>query len=227
MKNIYEYKAVIFDMDGTLYFQKPFRIRMLLYLVGHVLSHPSSIGDLFIIKKYRNVREHWDMDVLGLEAKKGENLDDIQYEYVAKLKKTTKDRVKNVVEFYMHEVPLKLLYRYRDNELAEIIDKLHVANIKIVVYSDYPAEDKLKALGIKADCCYCSSDERIGTMKPDPKGLGVILNELCLEHDQVLMVGDRYEKDGLAAEGNKIDYIILSASPNKRSEAIKLFTNPK
>jgi HAD superfamily hydrolase (TIGR01549 family) len=212
MKNIYEYKAVIFDMDGTLYFQKPFRIRMLMFLISHALTHPSSIKDLFVIKKYRKVREHWE-DVPHNDIG---NLDDIQYEYVAKLKNTTKEHVGEIVKFYMHEAPLKLLYRYRDNELAHTIETLHDKNIKVIIYSDYPAEDKLYALGIKADGCYCSSDDRIGTMKPDPKGLGVILSDYNMKSDEALMVGDRYEKDGLAAKAINMDYCILSSSPRKR-----------
>ena len=32
--NILEYKAFIFDLDGTLYYQKPFRIKMLMTLLN-------------------------------------------------------------------------------------------------------------------------------------------------------------------------------------------------
>jgi HAD superfamily hydrolase (TIGR01549 family) len=200
-------------MDGTLYFQKPFRVRMMMFLLGHTLTHPSSVKDLFVIKKYREVREHWE----DIPHGDGGNLDKAQYEYVARVKNTTKEHVEKAVKFYMHEAPLKLLANFRDNGLAHIIEELHDKGIKVIVYSDYPSEDKLKALDIKADGCYCSADEKIGTMKPDPKGLGVILGELSLKSSEVLMVGDRYEKDGLAAKANNMDYIILSASPKKRS----------
>lgn len=27
-KSLYEYRVVIFDLDGTLYYQRPFRLRM-------------------------------------------------------------------------------------------------------------------------------------------------------------------------------------------------------
>jgi HAD superfamily hydrolase (TIGR01549 family) len=213
MKKIDEYKAVIFDMDGTLYYQRPFRVRMLFFLLGHVISHPSSINDMFIIKKYREVREHWeDTPRDNVEN----NLDKAQYKYVARLKNTSWEHVQEAVKYYMHEAPLRLLPKYRDNELAGMIETLHDKNIKVIVYSDYPAEEKLNALNIKTDGCYCSADSKIGTMKPDPKGLGVILNELNLKPDEALMVGDRMEKDGLAAQANNMDYCILSASPKER-----------
>jgi FMN phosphatase YigB (HAD superfamily) len=214
MKNIYEYKAVIFDMDGTLYFQKPFRVRMLAFLLGQALRHPSSIKDMFIIKKYREVREHWEDKSHGDIT----DLDEAQYGYVAGLENTTKEHVRDVIEYYMHEAPLSLLPRYRDNGLAGTIGELHDKGIKVIIYSDYPAEDKLKALDIKADGCYCSADPKIGTMKPDPKGLSVILSELNLKSGDALMVGDRMEKDGLAAKANGMDYCILSASPKKRKK---------
>jgi HAD superfamily hydrolase (TIGR01549 family) len=210
MREIYEYKAVVFDMDGTLYFQKPFRVRMLCFLLGHLISHPTSLKDLMIIKKYREVREHW--------TEENDNLDKAQYEYVAKLKHTSKEHVQTVIEYYMHKVPLKFLLQYRDNELAKLIDNLKEKGIKVIIYSDYPSEDKLKALEISADYCYCSADPRIGTMKPDPKGLKVILSDMKLDSKEVLMVGDRMENDGLAAQANDMDYYILSASPKKRKK---------
>jgi HAD superfamily hydrolase (TIGR01549 family) len=212
MKKLDEYKAVIFDMDGTLYYQKPFRIRMLLFLLGHVISHPSSFNDMLIIKKYREVREHWD--------KSAKDLDTAQYEYVARLKNTTAEHVEEVVKFYMHKAPLRLLPSFKDSELAKIIDNLHAKGVKVIVYSDYPAEDKLKAFNIKADRCYCSADARIGSMKPDPKGLKVILSDIGLKSEEALMVGDRYEKDGLAAKACKMDYIILPSSSGKRRKLL-------
>jgi FMN phosphatase YigB (HAD superfamily) len=214
MRKLDEYKAVIFDMDGTLYYQKPFRIRMMIFLLGHVLRHPYAVKDMLIIKKYREVREHW-------EDKSSNNLDAAQYEYVAKLKKTTIEHVEEVVKFYMHKAPLRLLPSFKDNELAKIIDKLHDKGVKVIVYSDYPAEDKLRTLNIKADRCYCSADARIGTMKPDPKGLNVILGDIGLKASDALMVGDRYEKDGLAAKSCGMDYIILPSSRGKRKKEVE------
>ncbi len=213
---LFDYKAVIFDLDGTLYYQKPFRIRMLFYLAGHMLAHPSSIRDVFLIKKYREIRENWESHEKESFCTEEMDLDSRQYDAVAKMKGVSPQRVRKAVEFFMLEAPLKLLPSYRDDVLAEAIGRLRSKGVKVVIYSDYPVKDKLKALGIKADAYFTAADEDIGCMKPDPKGLNVILKKLGLEPEEAVMIGDRYEKDGLAAKSNQMDYVILSASCKER-----------
>ena len=41
---------------------------------------------------------------------------------------------------------------------------------------------------------------------------------LGLNADEAIMIGDRYEKDGLAAEKNQVDYIILPSSKKERNK---------
>ncbi len=218
--SLMEYKAVIFDLDGTLYYQKPFRIRMMCYLMTHIITHPSSIKDIFLIKKYREIREDWETYEKQMAFDKALSLDDRQYEYVARKKGVSAKQVKNAVEFFMLEAPLSLLPSYKDEMLGEIIDKLRAEGIKIIVYSDYPVENKLAALKIKADACFTSADKDIGCMKPDPKGLAHILKSMNLDKASAIMIGDRYDKDGLAAIGNEMDYVILESSKKEREKTI-------
>lgn len=222
-KSFDSYDLYIFDLDGTLYFQKPFRIRMAVYLATYVLSHPMSVKDIFIIKKYREVREKWD-EILNSNAIKNIDstmtMDEQQYEYVALSKNTTGDKVKAAVDFFMMKAPLKLLPDFADTVLRDEIEKLKKMGRKVVIYSDYPVADKLNALNISADEYYTSGDEKIGVMKPDKKGIEVILSDFNISNKNAVMIGDRYEKDGLAAIANDVDYVILSGKMRNRKQLL-------
>lgn len=224
--SLFMYRVVIFDLDGTLYYQRQFRLRMMRYLAGYLVGHPLRFKDLLIIKKYREVREKWEdcAKECSEDARyRHLGLDDIQYQYVADQMKVERARVKKVIDFFMIEIPLRYLPAYKDEILADTIDALRGNNQMVVIYSDYPVENKLKALGIKADACYTSADERINCMKPDPKGIAVILSDAGCPAEEALMIGDRYEKDGLAAEGNGVDYMIVGKSRKERAAYRYLF----
>lgn len=231
-KRLTDYKALIFDLDGTLYYQKPFRLKMIRFLAGKVIAHPSCIRDMFVIKKYREIRENWELydnDDIGSGISRNLDMAKRQYAYVAKAKGVSPERVREIIEYYMLEAPLALLPPYRDETLAGIIEEIKSDSpqTKIVIYSDYPVEDKLRALGINADEIFTSGDEEIGCMKPAPRGLDVIAGKLGIDKSDAVMIGDRYEKDGLAAISNGMDYIIVSTSKSKRQELFKGFTQNK
>lgn len=213
-ESLMEYKAVIFDLDGTLYYQKPFRIRMAAFLLQHLVCHPTSWRELLIIRTYRKVRENWEQ--YEKEEQDSQDLDMRQYRYVAEQYKMPTERVKDIVHFYMLEAPLKLLLPYRDDRLTDIIRQLKVQEKEIIVYSDYPVKDKLQALQIEADACFTSADAEIGCMKPNPKGLETIRKVTGYDAQEMIMIGDRYEKDGLAAVSNDMDYVILDSNRKKR-----------
>lgn len=221
--NFMDYKVYIFDLDGTLYYQKPFRIRMLYTLIKYVLKHPLSLRKLFWIKKYREIREHWDKCENDFCFDNGLSLDERQYAYVAAKEHVTPQQVEQAVKLFMLELPLSVLLPYRDEILADMIKKLKSNKKTVVIYSDYPVESKLACLGIEADACYTSGDRRIGCMKPEPKGIHVILEELGCDSADAVMIGDRFEKDGLAAQKNDVDYIIVSSSKKERAKLSDIY----
>lgn len=219
------YDVYVFDLDGTLYYQKPFRIRMLLYLLTYGMTHLGKIGEFFLLKEYRSVREKWDeciSDHIGKQLDRELPLEDLQYAYVAKKNKVETQRVKDAVQFFMMEVPLGILPGFRDPITCNWIRSLRESGKKVIVYSDYPVKDKLECFGLMVDGMYTSADEKIGCMKPDPKGLQVIMTEWRVDKERIVMIGDRYEKDGLAAEENGIDYLILSSRKKERIQMDRL-----
>lgn len=222
-QSLEDYKAIILDMDGTLYFQKPFRRKMICSLFMHLLKNPTAIKDMLIIWKYRVIREDWTQyeDTMHFDA--NADMKTRQYYYVASKMRTTSKYVEQVIDFYMMKMPLSLLDAYKDQILIHIIEYLKEKSCQIIVYSDYPVEDKMKALGVCADKYYTSADPLINCMKPNPKGLEVIMRDLGIDASEAIMIGDRYEKDGLAAIANGMDYIILDSDCKKRAVQEKYF----
>ena len=225
-KPITEYKAIVFDLDGTLYYQRRLRIKMAWMLGSYYLCHFWRVKELFIVKKFREVRENWETisqtdengsDVHGCTLNKPElSLEEKQYKYVAKVMNCSADQVKNTVVMWIYDKPLKAVAETADRELISIIEKLKQEGRKIFIFSDYPIEDKLKALSLSVDGMYAATDERLNELKPSPKGLNLIMEDHAIKSDDILMVGDRMSRDGEAAVNAGCDYIILPKSSGER-----------
>lgn len=217
-KPLSNYQAAIFDMDGTLYYQLPLRLRMAGKLAAYYLRHPLRYKELLAVKAFREIREQW----TETEAS-SESLDWRQYCLTAETLGggVTPEWVKQTVEHWMYQVPLALLPLCQDRHLARLIRMLRKRRTTVIIYSDYPAIEKARALRIKADYIFSALDADIMCLKPDPKGLFHILSVTGLFPDQALMVGDRYEKDGMAARNAGMDWLILPSGPKKRKKLLK------
>ena len=219
-RNINEYKALVFDLDGTLYYQRQLRIKMAWRLLGYYLCHFWRLKDLLVIKRFREIREHWDEIADGVTevtaAGRSGSLEDEQYAYVAKQMNCTYDRVKQTIETWMYERPLKTVYETRDGELIDHIREIKKTGKKIIIFSDYPIEDKIRALELSVDGMYAATDERLNELKPSPKGLKLIMEDFGLKPSDILMIGDRMVKDGQAAVNAGCDHLILPPSRSGR-----------
>ncbi|MBQ4481736.1 MAG: HAD family hydrolase [Lachnospiraceae bacterium] len=206
-KNLYEilseYELIIFDMDGTLYFQKGMQIRMALRLICHALSGKRGIRDLKLILKYRKLREEWDTE-LSLD-------EDKLFEKLSEVTRVPADTAQGIIQEWMFERPMDAVRLCRDEELVKTIDKLRAEGKNVCIYSDYPTEDKVRAVGLSGRIPqYYVGMEGIKTMKPNPSGLFYIMS--CYpetERSKVIMVGDRADRDKAAADGAGIKSIIL------------------
>ena len=203
-----KYDLYVFDVDGTLYYQNKLRLIMGKRLLMYYLLHPLKFKDLIIIKNFRSLREN---------AKDTNGLFDI----TAKKCNVSVSRVNEVIKKWIYENPIDALIASKDDTLLAIIDKLKADGKTVAIWSDYEADDKLKALKLSTDYVYTAEQERVGELKPSPKGLNLIMSDLNVPKDKTIMIGDRMDKDGEAAKKAGCDYLILSKSKKKREEQLK------
>jgi FMN phosphatase YigB (HAD superfamily) len=176
-------------MDGTLYYQLPVRICIALELLGYYMTHLKNINDLFTLRKYRKSHES------GYMIKSN-----------------------SITDYWMQERPLKYIRLFRDKKLLELIQQLRNNGATIVIYSDYPVVDKLRALKpFPFDFAFCASDTDIQCLKPDTKGIKRILEIIKESVENIVFIGDRYEKDGQCAQRVGMDYMILDKYPVLRN----------
>ena len=203
-----KYDLYVFDVDGTLYYQNKLRLIMGKRLLMYYLLHPLKFKDLIIIKNFRSLREN---------AKDTNGLFDI----TAKKCNVSVSRVNEVIKKWIYENPIDALIASKDDTLLAIIDKLKANGKTVAIWADYGADDKLKALQLSTDYVYTAEQERVGELKPSPKGLNLIMSDLNVPKDKTIMIGDRMVKDGEAAKKAGCDYLILSKSKKKREEQLK------
>lgn len=198
-----EYDLIIFDMDGTLYFQRGMQIRMALRLISHAFASRGGVKDIIVISRYRKLRETWNA---------GDQMDEEElYQTVAKKTGMDAGRVRTVIKEWMFVKPMDAVRECRDEVLVMTIRKLISEGKSVCIYSDYPTEDKCDAVGLPGDIpqYYCGKGE-IKTLKPNPSALFYIMNDYPDIHkSKVIMVGDRADRDKAAADNAGIDSLIL------------------
>jgi putative hydrolase of the HAD superfamily len=83
----------------------------------------------------------------------------------------------------------------------ELLAEARRSGLRLGIFSDYPAEAKLNALGISSyfETVVCSRDPQVQRFKPNPKGLQVVAQRLGVDCRRTAYIGDRPEIDGVAA----------------------------
>lgn len=191
-------KVIIFDLDGTLYYQYGVQCFMGCQMLLYYFLHFWRWKELMAIMYYRKIRE-----------KNIKNIVEDQYNIVAKKYKFEEEQVKMIVDTWLFKKPLNIIKIFKDKKLYKLIYKFKEMGMKIIIYSDYPTKEKLEALNIPYDKTYDSTHSEINTLKPDPKGLQYIIKDNNLNKNEILFIGDRDSKDGQCARNCNIDYVIL------------------
>ncbi len=178
--------AVVFDMDGTLYCQKPVRLKMAMQLVVHA-ALGGWLDALIIIYYRRNVER--------LADQRARDIHLIQFKATAKAFSLTEQAVAAIVHEWMDVRPLEFLKSEIFQDVDRVFLLLQERQIKIGIFSDYPVIKKIKALELSVDASCSSTDDDIGRFKPEKAGLIKILSTLGAEPASCVFVGDRKDRD--------------------------------
>lgn len=197
---------VVFDVDGTLYDQRRLRLAMLRRLLAATWQ-TRSLDTLRTLRTFRQVRE-------ALGDRPEADFMHLQYARTAARHGKTEDDVRALTHEWMERLPLPLLAGCRYPHLDALFAGLRGAGKRIAVFSDYPAVDKLAALGLQAAPVVCATDAQVARLKPDPFGLLAILRQTGVPAQRALMIGDRFDRDGVAASRAGMRALIRSDKPH-------------
>lgn len=192
---------VVFDVDGTLYDAARLRRAMLAQLLA-AAWHTRRLQALRVLRIFRQVRE-----ALGDEG--DPDFLDLQYTRTAARAGCDPQRVRALVQEWMEQRPLPLLPSCRRPQVDALFTGLQAAGKRVAVLSDYPAADKLRALGLRAEVVVSATDPEVARLKPDPRGLQMILARTGVPAARALMIGDRVDRDAEVARRAGVQALIL------------------
>jgi HAD superfamily hydrolase (TIGR01549 family) len=197
--------AVLFDLDGTLYRQRPVRARMAWELALSTIFAPAgAVGRWRGLQAFRQAQES--MRQGGAPATLA-----AQIATAAASSGIAEDRLRALVDEWMFERPSRFLARYLAEGTRSLLDFLDSRGIPVGLFSDYPAASKLRGLDLEGrfSPIVCSTDAAVGAFKPDPRGFHHACRTWNLDPSQVLFVGDRIEVDAIGAAAAGMPCVIV------------------
>jgi HAD superfamily hydrolase (TIGR01549 family) len=201
-----EVKAIVLDFDGTVYFQKPVQIYNLLRIILAISVKPRVVSDIRIIQKYRRMRERYsdsNLPILRVE-------DDLAAEVNMSV-----DKIRLLRDYWLIDSQSLAIQIFQRNALLRKISQLQRQGVAIILWSDYPTAEKSKRLKLHPDVNLCSEDPRIRFAKPSAEGLFYVIESLKLKTNEVILIGDRDDRDGKAAAAAGINYYKIGRDANQ------------
>lgn len=184
--------AWLVDLDGTLYRALPVKLLMAAELaVGGWRAAP-------LLRRFRHEHEWLRED----PPPAGVSPYAVQLERTAAAAGTTVPDLERAVEEWMIRRPGKWLRLFRRRGLLAEIAAFRDSGGKTALVSDYPAREKLRALGAEAlfDTVVANGEaDGPPGLKPSPDGFLLAAERLGVVPEACLVVGDRDDADGEAA----------------------------
>lgn len=188
--------AVAFDLDGTLYPNRRFYLRLV----------------PFILREHRLLRAMGKArDALRAAAHEG-RFYDLQARFMAEVLKEDPEVVKEKTErlIYRGWEPLFRYVKLFDGVL-DTLAAFRAAGLKLGLLSDFPPENKLAYLGVADgwDAVLCS--ETTGRLKPDPRPFRALADALAVPCERILYVGNSIAYDVVGARGVGMKTALISS----------------
>ena len=160
------------------------------------------------LQAFRHVRE--ELRALG---RPDNPLERLQYSVAAERAGVGAGEMESVVREWIFTRPLKYLSQVVRPGTAEVLGRLRDRGIPLGVFSDYPAVDKLKAMGLSElfGLTLEATEADVNAFKPHPRGFLVAAERWGLQPAEVLYVGDRAEVDAVGAAAAGMPAIVIGS----------------
>ena len=184
-------KAIVFDIDGTLYSKTILLLRFL-------LRYPLHLNRLM---RFVRVREM-------LRAHKN-----IKHEQYSLLSKIENKRYEDTKDYYEDLIYGKLfnLTPKAKREVKSTIKELKEKGYKLGILTECPYEVKLERLGLsKSDFEIMINLEDYGILKPTKECFSILIRKAKLKPEEILYIGDRLDTDVIGAKSCGINTCMIS-----------------
>ena len=200
-------RGILFDVDGTLYSQRPLRAVMMVLLLFRYFFKPRElVRKAKVINSYRKAQE-----MIRVSSEIVLNGRKKQLEITAQHTGESDDYVLEIVKEWFEKRPLPFLRFFKRKDMKNAIVFLYRKGFKLGTYSDYPVEDKLEALGVSKylTTAVYSGDPMVRGFKPNTNGFHVAAKKMGLLPSEILYIGDRPDIDGIGASTAGMQAMII------------------
>jgi len=213
--NFHSLQAIVTDVDGTLYDQRQLRGRMLASLVRAHLAKPL-LGwkTARCLHAFRRAQEE-----IRFEPALDSPHPQAQYDRTERTTGYPPAFVRAAVARWIEQEPLSHLPTTAAPGVREFFSWAAGRGLRLAALSDYPLEQKLQALQL-ADLFpvkVSASDDHVLRFKPHPAILETTLQQLGVEPQHAIYLGDRPEVDGAVAKRVGTLGVIVSHGKGGRS----------
>ena len=190
-----------FDLDGTLYPDFRFFIRLIPFL----LKEGPLLMAMGKARKHLRKTGAYQGDFYDTQAR-------LMAGYLGKPVQETKERIEKLIYlgWVRHFKKIKLYPHVR-----ETLESFRGEGIKMGMLSDFPPETKLEYLGLGGYWDVIACSEESGRLKPDPLSFLDLARKMDIQADKILYVGNRLSYDVAGAKGAGMKTALIKA-PWKR-----------